>query len=129
VSTRGRSIPTFDADGYPTEETLDQIKTWPADDIAACLDFARAAWHWSDWCDEDLSAAEREVLHAEPGERFARFATGGWSGNEDIIAALKANMMIRGLAWRLSASGGLHIFRYPRENGGPKVPVSSGGTA
>jgi len=106
--------PSFDADGYPTEETLVAIEAWRSDDLAACLDYARAAWHWPDWVGEDLSPAEREIVMAKDGERFVRFATGGWSGNESIIAALRANLVVWGVCWRLSARGGLHIFRYPR---------------
>jgi hypothetical protein len=104
--------PELDVDGYPTDATLEAIQAWPYQDIAGCLDFAREAWHWPDWQGEELSAAEREVVHAEEGERFARFATGGWSGNESVIAALKANMMVRAMCWCLSGRGGLHIFRY-----------------
>lgn len=107
--------PEFDADGYPTETTLTAIETWPYQEAAACLDFCRAAWHWGEeWANEHVSAAEREVLHAEASDRFARFATGGWSGNESIIHALDRNQMITALCWRLSAAGGLHIYRYPR---------------
>lgn len=107
------TAPTFDADGYPTDETIEAIEKWPYQDAAGCLDFARAAWHWPDWANEDITAHEAGVLRANPGERYARFATGGWSGNEEIIAALKANGMVRSLTWQLSARGGLHIFQYP----------------
>lgn len=106
------TAPEFDEDGYPTDATLTAIETWPYKDSSGCLDFARAAWHWPDYANGDLSAAEREVVHAEPEARFARFATGGWSGNESIIGALKANTMVRAMTWRLTARGGLHIFEY-----------------
>lgn len=106
--------PTFDADGYPTDDTLEAIEKWSYQDLAGCLDFCRAAWHWGeDWANENVSPAEREVLMADEGDRFARFATGGWSGNESIMSALKGNHMIRALAWRFSSRGGLHIFQYP----------------
>ena len=111
--------PTFDEDGYPTDETLAAIENWPYQDIAGCLDFCRRAWHWGEaWANEDISAHEAAVVHAEKGERYARFATGGWSGNESIVNALDTNYMIHALAWRLSARGGLHIYEYPQIGGG-----------
>jgi hypothetical protein len=104
--------PTFDADGYPTEDTLDAITSWPHQDVNGCLDFCRQAWHWPDFTSDVLTPCEASVLHAEKYERHVRFATGGWSGNEAIIGALQANQMVNALCWRLSAVGGLHIFRY-----------------
>lgn len=109
-------FPELDEDGYPTEATLDALKDWPYEDIGGALDFAKAAWHWPDWAGDVTDEHELAVLRAEPGERYARFATGGWSGNESIIAALKENLMVRAVAWKLSACGGLHIFQYPVSN-------------
>jgi len=105
--------PEFDADGYPVERTLQAIRDWDYHDAAACLDFVKAAWHWDDWVGHDLRPSEAEVANAEPGERYLRCATGGWSGNEDLIGALRENRMIHAFCWRMSARGGLHIYRYP----------------
>jgi hypothetical protein len=102
-----------DADGYPTEAALDRLANWPHPDFGAALDFAMTLWHWPDAASHDINAHEAGVLHATPEERYVRFATGGWSGNEAVIAALRKNFMIRAMCWRLSASGGLHIYRYP----------------
>lgn len=101
----------FDADGYPTEETLEAIRSAAGPNEA--LDLARAAWHWPKMVSEELSAAELELVSPSysPGGRYVRFATGGWSGNESVISALKTNIM-GAFSWRLSASGGLHIFKY-----------------
>lgn len=41
-----------------------------------------------------------------------RLATGGWSGNEDVIQAIDAGMF-RILYWHLSQRGGLHLYRIP----------------
>lgn len=106
--------PTFDADGYPTDETLEALETWDWHEAAAGLKFAAAAWHWPEWVGEELRENERGIVNAETGERFVRFATGGWSGNESVIAALKRNRVLCALTWCLSARGGLHIFKYPR---------------
>jgi len=111
--------PTFDADGYPTDETLEIIKKWPMKSglhANALLDFVAAAWHWPDFgVSHELKPAEAEVVHAEPGDRYLRLATGGWSGNESLIAALDHSMGAFG-TWRLSSAGGLHIYRYWPEN-------------
>ena len=62
---------------------------------------------------DDLSAHEGYVVQANRGERYLRLSTGGWSGNEELVAALNTNRMVRVLSWRLSARGGLHIYQYP----------------
>ena len=105
--------PYVDPDGYPTTDTVKALELWPHEDIAAALDFVKAIWHWSEAATHDLSAHEAAILRANPGERYLRLATGGWSGNEELVAALQANVMLHMLAWRLSAHGGLHIYQYP----------------
>lgn len=100
-------------DGYPTEAALQRLETWPHQDMAGALDFVKTIWHWPDFASHDLSAHEAAILHANPGEKYLRLATGGWSGNEDIVRALNSNRMIRAIAWRLHARGGLHIYQYP----------------
>lgn len=105
--------PIFDADGYPTDETLRAIQT--LGDVSAALDLARDAWHWPDFVSEELREHEARIVADPVGgahSRYVRFATGGWSGNESIIAALNHNLAVR-LCWRLSSHGGLHIYRYP----------------
>ena len=90
----------LDEDGYPTDETLAKIKDWPWDDALGCLDHVRALWRYPDW-----------VTKTEVGEcHHFRFATGGWSGNEELIGALHSNVMIRCLTWQMSQAGGLHIY-------------------
>lgn len=101
----------MDSDGYPTDETLEAIRTWPFGHLAELFDEVARIWHWGYGIGE-LLPAEREVVHADDGDRFLRLATGGWSGNEDIIGAISDNIMAQ-QRWRLSASGGLHIYEYP----------------
>lgn len=108
-------LPTFDADGYPSDETIEAIEQWAWQDAAGCLDFVKAAWHYPEYARDEITAGEAEVLHAEKTEKYLRLATGGWSGNEDLIAAIRHNQMVHALTWRLNARGGLHIYRYPSE--------------
>lgn len=106
--------PTFDADGYPTEETLDALRDWPTADPVGALDFLKAAWVTAyGSVAHDISAHEAAVLLAGREDRFLRLATGGWSGNESLLGTFRESF-IGYLTWRLSAAGGLHIFRYPK---------------
>lgn len=113
-------------DGYPSSQTLHCIST------VACVDAdigARVCLNWAKgaWCDErpvsgwranlgtvsdTLSSQELSMIHAKAGEKFMRFATGGWQGNEDIIAAVKKNPTTNDV-WCLSTREGVHIYRYP----------------
>ena len=104
--------PTFDRDGYPTDETLDALRQWDLADANAALDFIAAAWNTQDGdCRHALYDAEEHVIHAEHGERFLRLVIGEWSGNEALVYAFRESL-VWDLTWRLSTAGGLHIFRY-----------------
>jgi hypothetical protein len=115
LHSRLMTEPTFDADGYPTEETLEFIATHT--EIAEVLDFVKAAWHWPTFATHGLREAEAALLHmdlADPEMKYLRLATGGWSGNESLVAAMERNRLLGVLCWQLSARGGLHIYAYPR---------------
>jgi hypothetical protein len=110
------SIPTFDRDRYPTDETLDRIERWPVqnvDDVRKCLDFVIDSWdnHYGG-VSRTLSATEMSMVHAQKGEKFIRFATGGWSGNEALIAALQRNTKVHTFSCVATVRGGLHIYQY-----------------
>jgi hypothetical protein len=108
------SEPTFDADGYPTDETLERIRSWPIatnDDFAAVMDFAGSAWSYPDrweridhWIDPDWPSYPKRVY---------RFSTGGWSGNESIVEAIEANAVLQMVgAWSWQR-GGHYEYRLP----------------
>lgn len=94
--------PTFDENGYPTEETLQVITKWPqVDGYDALMNFVGKAWRWPDY----ISCTPM------PGTGFIyECHTGGWSGNEDIVAALKANMLFWLMCWQESRRGGHYKF-------------------
>ena len=103
----------WDKDGYPSDSALNQLSAIekPAD----ALNFALELWNLDfGSVREALQPHELTILHANKDERFVRFATGGWSGNESIISALRRTPLTWPLTWRLSARGGLHIFEYPK---------------
>lgn len=95
---------------YPTDEALERIRK--AKSPREALELAERAWHWDGGATRKLRPEERKIVtHGDDdGQEFIRFATGGWSGNEDIIRALNDNLLVR---WQLSASGGLHIYELP----------------
>lgn len=92
-------------DGYPTDEELERIKAWPYEDFAGLLEFVNAQCWWP-----------------RPDCGFRRFgdlyelATGGWSGNEEVIDALHRNPMFNALCWQSSHRGGLHVYKLPNLN-------------
>lgn len=91
--------PTFDAGGYPTEETLTAIEQWPANDWAGVVAFMQKAWKYKDYFREFPDKVQ--------------ISTAGWSGNESIIAALMANRLMWALRWEKSMRGGHYEFTNP----------------
>ena len=94
--------PTFDKDGYPTEETLRAIREWSSKDMRGLMQFVCDAWRYDDYVTLDGGSLE---LH-----------TGGWSGNESIVHALQGNSMFWMMCWEKSERGGHYWFGLP--NGG-----------
>ena len=97
--------PTFDSDGYPTEETLEAIKSWKIDSnksIGNLLEFVGEAWTYTFPVETG----------GESRDAWLRVATGGWSGNEDLIEALQSNYLFWGICWLESRRGGSHKFLY-----------------
>lgn len=107
--------PTFDADGYPTDETLGRIRSWPVEtaaDMAAAMDFAGRAWSYPEYWECDPDFIEPEWPTGSHQRRYV-FSTGGWSGNESIVSAIEANQMLQMIgawSWR---RGGHYEYRFP----------------
>jgi hypothetical protein len=100
-------------DGYPTEATLDRIRRWEVKtfgDARKAMDYAGAAWSYPDrW---RCQPRWRGRGSPRPVCRYT-FSTGGWSGNEEIVAAIEANAMLQMLgawSWR---RGGHYEYRFP----------------
>lgn len=109
--------PTFDADGYPTEETLQRIEAWTIEtfrDFEAVMDFVGRAWRYEAWTKESQWKGEGELF---PKLRYV-FSTYGWSGNESLVTALESNTMVQAIgawSWR---RGGHYEYRFPEETTG-----------
>ncbi len=86
-------------DEYPTDEELGRVVNWPYTDVDAGLEYCVSLWHWP-----DMIRRHNGVLY---------MATGGWSGNESIIAAMKENIGMWS-RWVSSTRGGAHEFELQR---------------
>lgn len=94
------TTPTFDADGYPSDETLEHIEA-----------LGRTA-HTDEWLRLVREAWNHHYgVIREKGGRI-EFATGGWSGNESIIGSMKGSFQWI-MLWESSHRGGLHVLRKP----------------
>ncbi len=100
--------PTFDSNGYPSEWTLDAIATWqyPFDGL---MDFVKEAWSDMGIIHEDV--LDDSIFKDRNGIDVYKLATGGWSGNEEIISALQRNAIFWSMHWESSHRGGLTILR------------------
>ena len=94
--------PAFDNDGYPTELTLALISNWQhARGFRGLMEYVRLAWKHGD-----------VYFHSEETEEGTLYElhTTGWSGNEELIAALQKNSLFWVLHWQESGRGGHYKF-------------------
>lgn len=84
---------------YPTETDLEKIKTWDIADIDGLLDYIQPLF-------EGYGRLTRK-------KRTFEMATGGWSGNEEIISALQQNVIFWSVCWMESKRGGWFKFSMP----------------
>ena len=103
----------LDDEGYPTQEFLDFVRAYVPDETLSIMNLVetvlRDAWWSSDWGFK---------LHRKyKGKRKLELHTGGWSGNEETIAAIKSNLWfthfkMRYVMWR---TGGHYYFEINTE--------------
>ena len=92
-------------DGYPTETELKLIREWDYKDPHGWLDFIKTCWWSADW-------GWREQEYRDAGEKWRRclVSTGGWSGNEEIVEAMRGNLFLWHLTWEEHRKGGHFKF-------------------
>jgi len=101
-----------DQDNYPTEEELTRIRKWPTDDPRGWMAFIKTCWYAADWgwneergLDETLSPRWVTIYHV---------STAGWSGNEEIIRAMRENPnLLWSQTWESVRRGGHYVFTVP----------------
>ncbi len=93
---------------YPSEKDLYKIRHWDYKDVRGLFNFIENLESM-----KHMGSFKRSIL--PDGRERIRIATGGWSGNESIIAALGNNPIIGVFYWQLSARGGLEIYIIPGE--------------
>jgi len=87
----------MDKDGYPEEYKLKKIAEWDYHDFKGLMDYVYDLWKYPQyWTNENGKIS---------------ISTGGWSGNEDIIAALMQNKMFWACCWMSSKRGGHYEFK------------------
>ena len=91
----------LDEAGYPTEAALDIVSKWHWSDCAGWFAFIETIWEYRDWG----WRVDREVTPVE-----YMISTGGWSGNESIIGAMEANVILWSFTWVQSRRGGHYLF-------------------
>ena len=98
-----------DDNGYPTEELLTIVRNWSPDaGYDELLEFIKNYWRYGDcgyW-----SGPIPYKWFSEEGVDYD-ISTAGWSGNEDIIGALKDNQIFWLTCWYKSQRGGHYTFR------------------
>ena len=97
----------LDDEGYPTDKALDRVSDWEKhyDEMLA---FVRSIWRYA--ASGYYAEAEGEE---DPSEKVYRLSTAGWSGNEEIIDALRDNKIFWALCWYSSTRGGHYVFKVP----------------
>ena len=88
-------------DGYPTKAILEYIDKYDIihNSIMDLIKLIQSIWHWKDYC----KIKGKNIIYLE-------LHTGGWSGNESIIRALRNNLFWVAY-WRKSRVGGHYYFR------------------
>ena len=99
---------------YPTERQLRMLRRYdlPAPESARLfLEAVHSLWHpvYGGWI-----VSEDGLTHT--------LSTGGWSGNESVIAAVDENRLFNLFCWQSSERGGRHVYRLPI----PPTPTGGG---
>lgn len=107
---------TFDEQGYPTEETLEKIGKFNQFEIPVSEIIAYLREHWRY---EDMGYFEWSDAHAKNPDvktMYLHLHTGGWSGNESIITALKQSAFWL-CYWMRTERGGHYTFKVTFDKG------------
>jgi hypothetical protein len=95
---------------YPTGAEIRKIRTWrfqQPDSFTTFMAYVQSVGQY--WPCEEGSLS----FGWKRRGRVYYIATGGWSGNEDIIEAMQKNFVFWSVCWQSSRRGGGYVFRLP----------------
>lgn len=102
---------------YPCEEELKKIVEWPHEDgYVPLMDFIQSLWQYPDYFTKQPGTCVSDKTEA-----LYTVSTGGWSGHEDIIAAMQKNHLFWISCWVSSRRGGHYQFEIPKYLATPLV--------
>ena len=115
----------LDNEGYPTEEVLDYIRNYDvtAQSVRPLIELIRSLWQFRDWGFEiedhiddfkSVDSVDSEPYYHKHKRLY--ISTGGWSGNESIIEALRQNKWFFCLYWVQERRGGHFVFEISYKN-------------
>jgi len=97
---------SFDKDGYPSRDTLTEIREYNIipDGLRGFLSLVFKHWRYPNLISFSEHDLDRCVL---------KMSTGGWSGNEVIMAEIECNDGFWDINWCQSRKGGHYWFTLP----------------
>jgi len=100
----------LDENGYPDENSLIAIAnfdvlTQPIEDLLELIH------ENTNWADRQIEQSGKNVI------RYV-YHTGGWSGNEDVIKAMKRNFLFWSMSWMKTTRGGHYYFKINKKKFG-----------
>lgn len=99
---------------YPTEEQLEYIRKFDIlkEHPVKLAKYVQEIWHWGeDYC--RLYEGKNKI--SDTAYWKLELHTGGWSGNEEIVYALRENWMFWNVCWFAHHRGGHYYFEIPKE--------------
>jgi hypothetical protein len=94
-------------DHHPEERQLQMVRSWPEADHLGLMEYVESLWRIGEWGWKQ----QRNPFTGQVAFRTYQVSTGGWPGNEDIIAALEANRSFWEQSWLSYRVGGHYEFR------------------
>ncbi len=89
-------------DWYPDDNELDKIEHWAYKDIVGMMGYIKERWKYAD-----------SGYWKKHGNTYW-ISTGGWSGNESLVGAMRENYIFWAMCWWESRRGGHYIFKIPK---------------
>jgi len=88
-------------DMYPSDYELETITAWDYRDPVGWFAYIKSVGNY--WPDEAFWWHQAE-------DGTLRISTGGWSGNESILDAMRQNQMLWSITWESTRRGGHYEF-------------------